>query len=146
MIATATIDRIAHELLHELRTSPFGVTDPSGVPVARVFRCEDLDRLPPGLQQALVYKANQAVSRSWTFAMTVLTSVVALALVVLVAELVFGSRQFYFLLFAIGPLVPLMQLALTRQAVRRIAAQVSASWPGAGKVPHLRAVPTLRRP
>jgi len=134
MLSTATINRIADELLQQAWTTPFGVTYPSGVPVSLIYRCDELARLPPGLQREIVSKADQAVSGSLPFIMAMLTSIVSLTVLMLVTDVVFGKPLPYSLMLAIAPLVPLVQVAVTWQAVRRIAARVAASWPAPARL------------
>lgn len=133
MLPTITINRIADELLYQARTSPFGFTDPSGVPVSSMYRCDDLERLPPGLQQEIVHRATRAVSGSLSVISTVLTSLASLIVIMLLADVAFGKPLPYPLILSLVPLVPLLQVAMTRQAVRRIAAEVAASWPVAAR-------------
>lgn len=134
MLATATIDRIADDLLHQARTSLFGFTDPSGVPVALVYRCKELARLPRGMQQEIVRRATKAFYRCPAGLLLMFLGMAALFALWLAGIGLFDSGLG--LAWLIGGLVVLPSLLamlpislVVRPAVRRIAARVCASWP-----------------
>jgi len=137
MLSTVTVNRIAHELLDHARRSAFGITDPSGAPVARIYRCEDLARLPQGMQQEIVGRATRATYRNPATILVVMLGTTAIFHLWLAALDLFGSALGLSWLvggaIALPALLPLLLPLLIRPAVRRIAARIGASWPVAAE-------------
>lgn len=134
MLSQATIDRIANELLEQARNSKFGFMDPSGMPVTPLYRCRDLQALPQGLQQEIVYRATrEAGSNIWFMPLmfgAIAAVIMAFFFLYVLAPAPSGTRVLPFILPAMAPLLPMLfRTVLTRTAVRRIAARVAASWP-----------------
>ncbi|VXC55604.1 hypothetical protein [Massilia sp. 9I] len=134
MVSTTRLDRIADDLLDEARASAFGYTDPSGVPVAPMYRCEDMDRLPQGLQSDIVRKASWAVGSSRAYLLAALGCIAVALLAFVLADMVLGASLPYPMIFMVVVWIPLLQLVLVRRAVRRIAARVAAGWPVATRI------------
>jgi hypothetical protein len=129
VLSQATVNRIADELLERARASKFGFTDPSGVPVSPLYRCEDLARLPPGLQAEIVSKAIWAVGTSYAFVLLVLGLMAGMVFLHVEAPVVLGRPLPFTAMLVAIPFAPLLQVALVRRAVRRIAERVAAGWP-----------------
>jgi hypothetical protein len=130
VMSQAAIDSIADELLAQARASKFGITDPSGVPVAHLYRCPDMARLPQGLQQQIVEKANQKVSANPWLILLFLSWLVTLVLMNAVDPTLASERLLRYTFPVLVPVLPLLLRAvMVRQAVKRIARQVAASWP-----------------
>ncbi|CAN7210533.1 hypothetical protein [Massilia sp. LjRoot122] len=130
MLSTATANRIADELLEQARSSRFGFTDPAGIPVAPLYRCRDLERLPQGLQLEIVDRATRETGATPLFIAAVTAWVLALASVYIVQPAVFSARMLPSGLFILAPLAPLLFRALlVRRAVRLIAGRIAAEWP-----------------
>ena len=129
VLSNATINRIADELLDQARTSKFGITDPSGIPVPHLYRCPDLARLPQGIQQEVVDRANREASASPLFLLSVLVSMLVVALLYFANAT--GPRHLPPYAFpVVVPLLPLLVRALlVRRAVRLIAQRMAAQWP-----------------
>lgn len=129
MLSKAQANRIADELLEQARASRFGLTDPSGTPVAPLYQCRSLGRLPQGLQQEIVRKATQEVGSSPVFLLAVAAWIVALALVYAIEPIVFGMRLVPSAFMIVAPLAPLLFRALlVRRAVKQIASRMDP-WP-----------------
>jgi len=129
VLSKAQANRIADELLEQARASRFGFTDPSGAPVAPLYQCRSLGRLPQGLQQEIVRKASQEVGSSPWFLLAVAAWIVALALVYAIEPIVFGVQLVPSAFMIVAPLAPLLLRALlVRRAVKQIADRMEP-WP-----------------
>ncbi|WP_027866707.1 hypothetical protein [Massilia alkalitolerans] len=129
MLSKAQTERIADELLEQARASRFGFPDPSGMPVAPLYQCRSMRRLPPGLQTEIVRKARLAVGSSPWFVLAVVAWIVAIALVYVFEPTVLGFRTVPSAFMILAPLAPLMLRELmVRGAARKIAEQMDP-WP-----------------
>ncbi|WP_409265656.1 hypothetical protein [Massilia sp. BHUDP2] len=129
MLSKAQAERIADELFEQARASRFGFPDPSGMPVAPLYQCRSMRRLPQGLQTEIVRKATLAVGSSAWFVLAVLAWIVAIALVYVFEPTVLGFRTVPSAFMILAPLAPLLLRALlVRRAVREIADRM-APWP-----------------
>lgn len=130
MLSTAQAGRLADELLDQARSSKFGITDPSGIPVPPLYQCAELGRLPQGLQAEIVRKTTLQVGTSLLFMLVVAAWIVALALVYALEPTVFGRPLVPTAFLILAPLAPLLLRALlVRRGVRLVARQVAAAWP-----------------
>lgn len=128
-MSKAQAERIADELLEQARASRFGFPDPSGMPVARLYQCRSMRRLPQGLQTEIVRKATLAVGSSAWFVLAVVAWIVAIALVYVFEPTVLGFRTVPSAFMILAPLAPLMLRELmVRGAARKIAEQMDP-WP-----------------
>lgn len=127
MLPTTTVNCIADELIAWARASRFGITDPSGVPVSLVYRCNDLARLPSGLQLEIVDKATSAITGRRAYRLLVF-GVIAAFFVVLTALLMFDVPLLPAIIVA-PVIVPTIQVIMVRREVKRIAKRVAAAWP-----------------
>jgi hypothetical protein len=128
VISKAEADRLADELLEQASKSPFGVTDPSGMPVPPLYQCRELGRLPQGVQSEIVRRTTLRVGASPLFILAVVAWIALIALFYAREWTLFGATPITFLILA--PMAPLLLRALlVRRAVRRVARQVAASWP-----------------
>ncbi len=128
-MSKAQTERIADELLEQARASRFGFPDPSGMPVAPLYQCRSMRRLPPGLQTEIVRKARLAVGSSPWFVLAVVAWIVAIALVYVFEPTVLGFRTVPSAFMILAPLAPLMLRELmVRGAARKIAEQMDP-WP-----------------
>lgn len=128
-MSKAQAERIADELLEQARASRFGFPDPSGMPVAPLYQCRSMRRLPPGLQTEIVRKARLAVRSSPWFVLAVVAWIVAIALVYVFEPTVLGFRTVPSAFMILAPLAPLMLRELmVRGAARKIAEQMDP-WP-----------------
>ncbi len=128
-MSKAQAERIADELLEQARASRFGFPDPSGMPVAPLYQCRSMRRLPPGLQTEIVRKARLAVGSSPWFVLAVVAWIVAIALVYVFEPTVLGFRTVPSAFMILAPLAPLMLRELmVRGAARKIAEQMDP-WP-----------------
>lgn len=93
VLSTVTANRIADELLEQARSSRFGFTDPAGIPVAPLYRCRDLERLPQGLQLEIVDRANRETSATPLFIAAITAWVLSIAAVYIVQPAVFSERM-----------------------------------------------------
>jgi hypothetical protein len=129
VLSKAQAERIADELLEQARASRFGFPDPSGMPVAPLYQCRSMRRLPPGLQTEIVRKARLAVGSSPWFVLAVVAWIVAIALVYVFEPTVLGFRTVPSAFMILAPLAPLMLRELmVRGAARKIAEQMDP-WP-----------------
>lgn len=130
MISTASVRRIANELLDQARLSKFGFTDPSGIPLPPLYRCRELDALPQGLQQEILRKTTLETSASPLFLLAVAGWIVALALVYALESRLGGELLVPTALLILAPLAPfLFRALLVRRAARLVAREVAAQWP-----------------
>jgi len=128
-LSKAQAERIADELLEQARASRFGFPDPSGMPVAPLYQCRSMQRLPQGLQTEIVRKARLAVGSSPWFVLAVVAWIVAIALVYVFEPTVLGFRTVPSAFMILAPLAPLMLRELmVRGAARKIAERM-APWP-----------------
>jgi hypothetical protein len=87
-------------------------------------------RLPQGLQQQIVEKANQKVSANPWLILLFLSWLVTLVLMNAVDPTLASDRLLRYTFPVLVPVLPLLlRAAMVRQAVKRIAQQVAASWP-----------------
>jgi hypothetical protein len=130
VLSQAAIDRVTKELLEQVRSSRFGFTDPAGIPVPVLYQSPHLQRLPQGLQLEIVRKATLELGASPLFMLAVLAWIAAIALVYALEPTLLGRPLVPSAFMILAPLAPLLFRALlVRHAVRRIAAQLAASWP-----------------
>jgi len=133
VLSKAEANRLADELLEEASRSPFGVTDPSGMPVPPMYQCRELGQLPQGVQSEIVRKTILRVGASPLFILAVAAWIALIALFYAGEWALFGKIPMTFLILA--PLAPLLVRALlVRRAVRLVARQVGASWPVATRL------------